>query len=102
MCKLCEQGQPQDHSVSRRDFITAAAATGTVAAASTLLAAQPAAAQGVSAPGRTGADGRRYVIRRGAVLSMDPRSATSPKPTSWSTARRSPRSAAASTRVTPR
>ena len=72
MCKLCEQGQPQDHSVSRRDFITAAAATGTVAAASTLLAAQPAAAQGVSAPGRTGADGRRYVIRRGAVLSMDP------------------------------
>jgi len=71
MCKLCDSGQPQDHSVSRRDFIRTAAATGTVAAGATLLGTQPAAAQSVSAPRDTGTASRRYVIRGGAVLSMD-------------------------------
>ncbi len=71
MCKLCDSGQPQDHSVSRRDFIRTAAATGTVAAGATLLGTQPASAQSVSAPRDTGTASRRYVIRGGAVLSMD-------------------------------
>ena len=71
MCKLCDAGQPQDHSGSRRDFIKTAAAGGTAAAGMSLLGALPAAAQGVSAPRDTGAAGRRYLIRGGAVLSMD-------------------------------
>ena len=71
MCKLCDAGQPQDHSESRRDFLRAAAATGAVVAGSGLLQPQPAAAQTGSAPPGTGTAGRRTVIRGGAVLSMD-------------------------------
>ena len=71
MCKLCDAGQPQDHSVSRRDFIRTAAVTGTVAAGTALLGAQPASAQAATTPRDTGMAGRRYVIRGGAVLSMD-------------------------------
>jgi cytosine/adenosine deaminase-related metal-dependent hydrolase len=52
--------------VSRRDFLTATTATGL-----SLLAAKPARAQGTPAPADTGKPGRRYVIRGGAVLSMD-------------------------------
>lgn len=71
MCKLCDAGQPQDHSGSRRDFIKAAAATGTVAAGMAVLGTQQAAAQMAAVPPETGTPGRRYVIRGGAVLSMD-------------------------------
>ena len=71
ICKLCDAGQPQDHSVSRRDFIRTAAVTGTVAAGTALLGAQPASAQAATTPRDTGMAGRRYVIRGGAVLSMD-------------------------------
>lgn len=72
MGKLCEAGQSQDHSFSRRDFMKTAAAVGAVAVSSTLLDARPAAAHAGPPPARTGAPGRRYVIRGGAVLSMDP------------------------------
>ena len=70
MCKLCDEGYPQDHSGSRRDFLRAAAATGAVVAGSTLLSAS-AGAQSGPAPADTGTAGRRYVIKGGAVLSMD-------------------------------
>ncbi len=73
MCKPCDSGQQQDHSVSRREFIRTVAATGTVAAGTALLGTQPASAQAVSTPRDTGMAGRRYVIRGGAVLSMDAR-----------------------------
>ncbi len=72
MCRLCDEGFLQDHSVSRRDFLTTAGAAGSVAAGAALLAPLTAAAQGPGVPADTGMAGRRYVIRGGAVLSMDP------------------------------
>jgi cytosine/adenosine deaminase-related metal-dependent hydrolase len=79
MCKLCDAGQPQDHSDSlggsqlgRRDFLKVATATG-AATGLNLFAARPAAADGGGdAPQDSGRRGRRYVIRGGAVMSMDP------------------------------
>ena len=78
MCKLCDQGQPQDHdaqlSTSRRDFLKASTATAAAAAGLNLLSA-PARAddnQGEDEPGDTGKPGRRYIIRGGAVMTMDP------------------------------
>ena len=78
MCKLCDQGQPQDHdaqlSTSRRDFLKASTATAATAAGLNLLSA-PARAddnQGEDEPGDTGKPGRRYIIRAGAVMTMDP------------------------------
>jgi 5-methylthioadenosine/S-adenosylhomocysteine deaminase len=88
MCKLCDEGLPQDHSAddisvenaeskrtiagSRRDFLKTAGLAGAAAtgAAATFLNATPATAQS-SAPPATGTPGRRYVIKGGAVLSMD-------------------------------
>jgi cytosine/adenosine deaminase-related metal-dependent hydrolase len=70
MCKLCDEGHPQSHSRSRRDFLKTAAATG--AAATGLFAARPAAADHSDPPGDHGRRGRRYIIRGGAVMSMDP------------------------------
>ena len=88
MCKLCDEGLPQDHSAddisvenaeskrtiagSRRDFLKPAGLAGAAAtgAAATFLNATPATAQS-SAPPATGTPGRRYVIKGGAVLSMD-------------------------------
>ena len=81
MCKLCDDGIPQNHSSSRRDFLKATAVTGVAAAGLDLFAARPAAALDGDVPVATGRRGRRYVIRGGAVMSMDPRSATSPRPT---------------------
>ena len=72
MCKLCDAGNPQDHSLDRRDFLRGAVAAGTVAAGAAALSSTQANAQGISAPAETGMAGRRYVIRGGAVLSMDP------------------------------
>jgi cytosine/adenosine deaminase-related metal-dependent hydrolase len=74
MCKLCDEGRPQDHGsqLGRRDFLkvsTAAAA----AAGTGLFAARPAAAHdGDVPPVDSGRPGRRYVIRGGYVMSMDP------------------------------
>src|SRR4051794_28173124 len=73
MCKLCDAGMPQDHSGSRRNFLKAAAATPLAAAGANLFAARPSAADdGGDPPADSGRPGRRYVIRGGAVMSMDP------------------------------
>ena len=44
MCKLCDEGKPQDHTGplqdSRRDFLKAAATTGVAAAGLSLFAAR--------------------------------------------------------------
>ncbi len=76
MCILCDQGKLQDHSGSkgpsqlgRRDFLKASTATAAGAAAMGLFAARPAAAHDSDPPED---HGRRYVIRGGAVMTMDP------------------------------
>src|SRR5262245_11216256 len=72
MCKLCIQGSPQNHFASRRNFLKGAVATSTIAAAGfDLFAPRPAIAQD-GPPQDTGQPNRRYVIRNGYVMSMDP------------------------------
>jgi cytosine/adenosine deaminase-related metal-dependent hydrolase len=64
---------PQNHYGSRRSFLKAAAATPLAAAGLNLFAARPAAADAGGAPPEdSGRPGRRYVIRGGAVMTMDP------------------------------
>ena len=70
MCILCNQGR-LNHPASRRSFLKGAAATGAAAAALNLFSARPALAQDTPPPD-TGRPGRRYLIRGGAVMSMDP------------------------------
>ena len=58
---------------SRRDFLKASTATAVFAAAANVLGASPAEAQaGLGPPADTGKPGRRYVVRGGHVMSMDP------------------------------
>src|SRR6478609_8958880 len=78
MCKLCDEGTPQDHETplqgSRRDFLKASTATAVAAAGLNLLSC-PARAdddQGEDEPGDSGKPGRRYIIRGGSVMTMDP------------------------------
>ena len=73
MCRLCDAGLPQDHSGSRRGFLKATAATGIAAAGLNLLAPPPASAHDGRPPEDSGRRHRRYLIRGGAVLSMDPK-----------------------------
>jgi cytosine/adenosine deaminase-related metal-dependent hydrolase len=76
MCKLCDEGNPQNHDESpgesRRDFLKASTAIG---AGLGLFASRPAAAHDDDRdhPHDTGRRGRRYVIRNGHVMSMDPK-----------------------------
>jgi len=84
MCKLCDEGKPQDHTDSetdslhgsRRDFLKASTALGVGAAGLGLFAARPAAARDDDdddgPPRHSGRPGRRYIIRGGHVMSMDP------------------------------
>jgi len=77
MCWLCDSGKPQLHGNSqlgRRDFLKTVAATGATAGALNLFAARPARADDDrdDPPEDSGRRGRRYVIRGGAVMSMDP------------------------------
>ena len=72
MCELCDAGIPQNHSSSRRDFLKATVGTGVAAAGVNLFAARPAAARDEDEPEDTGRRGRRYIIRGGSVMSMDP------------------------------
>jgi cytosine/adenosine deaminase-related metal-dependent hydrolase len=72
MCRLCDEGKPQNHFGSRRNFLKATAATGVAAAGSSLFTARPSAANVEGAPERTGRRGTRYLIRGGSVMSMDP------------------------------
>ena len=79
MCQLCAAGFRQNHFGSRRSFLKGAAATGIAAAGGLrLFAPRPAAAQG-NAPLSSGRPGQRYVIRGGAVMSMDPKVGDFPK-----------------------
>jgi 5-methylthioadenosine/S-adenosylhomocysteine deaminase len=81
MCKLCDEGKPQNHARSpsssqlgRRDFLKASAVTGVAAAGLNLFAARPAAALDADGPPPdSGRPGRKYVIRGGHVMSMDPK-----------------------------
>src|SRR5262245_32605781 len=68
MCILCNRGGFQR---SRRSFRKGAAATGVAAAGPNLFAARPAAADD-RPPRDNGRPGRRYVIRNGMVMSLDP------------------------------
>jgi hypothetical protein len=74
MCKLCDEGIPQHHSTSRRDFLKATAVSGIAAAGAgaDLFAPRPAEAHGADVPHDSGRRGRRYIIRGGSVMSMDP------------------------------
>ena len=72
MCKLCDEGVPQHHPNSRRDFLKATAATGVAAASFDLFAPRPAPAASSEPPKDTGRPGRRYIIRGGSVMSIDP------------------------------
>src|SRR5690242_7356137 len=71
MCILCQQGKPQNHFGSRRTFLKGAAATGAAAAGLKLFAPRAAWADN-DMPQDSGRNGRRYLIRGGSVMSMDP------------------------------
>src|SRR5215471_4069218 len=77
MCRLCDEGKPQEHpslNESRRDFLKISTATAASAVGLNLFSA-PARAdddQGEDEPGDTGKPGRRYIIRGGSVMTMDP------------------------------
>jgi 5-methylthioadenosine/S-adenosylhomocysteine deaminase len=73
MCIMCSQGRPQNHFASRRNFLKGTAAAG-VAAGLDLFAASPASAHDDDSepPRDSGRPGRRYLIRGGSILSMDP------------------------------
>jgi cytosine/adenosine deaminase-related metal-dependent hydrolase len=73
MCKLCDEVRLQNHFGSRRNFLKGAVATGVAAAGLNLFAPRPAAADGGDPPLDSGRPGRRYVIRGGSVMSLDPK-----------------------------
>jgi len=76
MCRLCDEGRPQRHWDSRRGFLKATAAAATVAGAggATLFAPARAFAAGdARMPEGSGRRGVRYLIKGGAVMSMDPK-----------------------------
>ena len=79
MCKLCDDGKPQSHSNSRRDFLKATAVSGVAAAGANLFAPRPADAHRDDPPEDHGRRDRRYIIRGGAVMSMDPNVGNFPK-----------------------
>src|SRR5262245_31497342 len=80
MCRLCDERRRQTLFRSRRNFLKGAAATSVAAAGLNLFAPRPAAAQLSSQgnqgnqdmPQSSGSTDRRYVIRGGAVMTMDP------------------------------
>jgi 5-methylthioadenosine/S-adenosylhomocysteine deaminase len=76
MCKLCDEGRPHDHSQSsgpsRRDFLKVSAGTAAVAAGVSLFNRPAAAQDNDESFGDFGRPNRRYVIRGGHVMTMDP------------------------------
>jgi 5-methylthioadenosine/S-adenosylhomocysteine deaminase len=72
MGRLCDEGAVHNHFGSRRNFLKGATATGIAAAGLRLFTARPAAADD-GPPMDNGRPGRRYVIRGGAVMSLDPK-----------------------------
>jgi 5-methylthioadenosine/S-adenosylhomocysteine deaminase len=71
MCRLCDERRARKHLGSRRSFLKGAMATGVAAAGLNLFAARPARAD--DSPIGSGQPGRRYVIRGGSVMSLDPK-----------------------------
>ncbi|MEX2126695.1 MAG: amidohydrolase family protein [Xanthobacteraceae bacterium] len=69
MCNRCESGHVHRHSISRRNLLRTAAAAAVIGP--TLFNAIPARAQADAPPAGSGGAGRRYVLRGGAVLSMN-------------------------------
>src|SRR2546428_9344216 len=106
MCKLCDEGNPQNHSRSsrsRRDFFKATAAAGVAAAGFNPFAARPAAADGGGPPADRGPPGRRYVIRGGAVAWVVPEEVgVSPRARVWRGERTRPGWAGPNSRREPR
>ncbi|MEP7102162.1 MAG: twin-arginine translocation signal domain-containing protein, partial [Burkholderiales bacterium] len=78
MCIFCQRGLPHRLWNSRRGFLKAAAAgTAVASGAASLFAPRIASAHGgddneAREPEYSGQHGRRYLIRGGAVMSMDP------------------------------
>ena len=76
MCRMCNEGRPHHHTASlgrsRRDFLKVSAATGAAVAGLGVFSERSAAAQDEDAPRDSGRRGRRYIIRGGHVMSMDP------------------------------
>ena len=76
MCRLCDEGKPQDHGsqLGRRDFLKSSTAIAAAAAGASFLHAPAATAHDDDGPPNdSGRPGRRYVIRDGYVMSMDPK-----------------------------
>jgi hypothetical protein len=71
MCALCGDGLVRRRLHSQRQFLRGVATTG-IAAGLGLFAARPAAADAGDMPSDSGGAGRRYLIRGGSVMSMDP------------------------------
>jgi cytosine/adenosine deaminase-related metal-dependent hydrolase len=78
MCKLCDDGRPQNHDADearrwnpRRGFLKASAAAGATGAMA--MFAGSARADDEREPEDSGRHGRRILIRGGAVMSMDPK-----------------------------
>ena len=82
MCRLCDQGEPQHHGRdaarvggrnARRHWLKTGGAI--AASAGTLALFRPATTQAKDdrEPEQSGRGGRRYLIRGGAVMSMDPK-----------------------------
>src|SRR5207248_9519139 len=71
MCRLCIEGRLHKHLGSRRDFLVGTAVTGVTAAGLNLFAPRLAAAD--DPPIDSGRAGRRYIIRGGSVMSLDPK-----------------------------
>src|SRR5689334_16076319 len=69
MCKLCDARLTPPHASGRRDFLKAAPALAALASAAFAIA--PARAQSAQMPKGSGAPGTRYLIKGGAVLSLD-------------------------------
>src|SRR5262249_40557617 len=75
MCVLCNRGK-LFYNAARRNFLKGAAVSGVAAASGiSLFAPRPARANfdDNDAPDGTGRPGRRYLIKGGSVMSMDPK-----------------------------
>lgn len=79
MCILCDQGHPQRHWNSRRGFLKDAAGAAAATGGLGLFAPRAASAhdgrdeRDAREPEYSGQRGRRYLIRGGSVMSMDPK-----------------------------
>jgi hypothetical protein len=72
MCVSCDSRPQLSRFGNRHQFLKGFAATNAVATGLNLFAPRPASAQSVEMPAGTGGAGRRYVIRGGSVMSIDP------------------------------